>query len=64
MAWLGSIFFRIYGKPLEYEDTPDWNTAKHSIIKEEKSGAIDIIASLRKLISFGEKLGYGDLAFE
>ena len=51
-------------EPLEYEDTPDWETAKHSIIKEEKSGAIDIIASLRKLISFGEKLGFGDLAFE
>ena len=49
---------------LEYEDTPDWEVAKHSIIKEEKSGAIDIIASMRKLIDFGEKMGFGDVAFE
>ena len=44
---------------LEYKDTPDWEVAKHSIIKKEKSGAIDI-----KLIDFGKKMGFGDVAFE
>ena len=51
-------------EPLEYQDTPDWEVAKQSVIKEEKSGAVDIIASMRKLIQWGEKMGFGNEAFE
>ena len=51
-------------EPLEYQDTPDWDVAKHAVIKEEKSGAIDIIASMTKLIQWETKMGFGDEAFE
>ena len=50
--------------PLEYEDTPDWEVAKQAVIKEEKSNAINIIATMKKLIQWGEKMGFGDSAFE
>ena len=42
---------------LEYEDVPDWDIIKHMIIKEEKSEAVNVIASMRNLIEFGEKWG-------
>ena len=65
-AWRGwDPFSSSYmDEALEYEDIPDWEVAKHCILKEEKSGAVDIIASMKNLIEFGQKMGFGDTAFE
>ena len=49
-------------EPLEYEDILDWEFIKNIIIKEEKSQAVDVIASMKNLIEFGDKMGFGDKA--
>ena len=50
--------------PLEYEDAPNWEVAKQAVIKQEESKAVDIIATMKKLISWGESMGFGESAFE
>ena len=65
-AWRGwDPFSSSYmDEALEYEDIPDWEVAKHCNLKEEKSEAVDIITSMKNLIDFGQKMGFGDTAFE
>ena len=50
--------------PLEYEEVPRYENAKHVVIKESKSGAVDVIQSISNLIEYGEELGFSDKAYE
>ena len=49
---------------LEFEEVPKYENARHVVIKESKSQAVDIIQSISNLIVYREGMGFGDRAFE
>ena len=50
--------------PLEFEEVQIYENARHVVIKESKSQAVDIIQSISNLIVYGEGMGFRDRAFE
>ena len=50
--------------PLEFEEVPKYENARHVVIKESKSQVVDIIQSISNLIVYGEEMGFRDLAYE
>ena len=50
--------------PILYGETPNYDLAKHCVIKAAKSGAVDIISSLQNLIEYGDTMGFGSDSYQ